>query len=62
MTIEQRIERIESNQIRVSEMIVGVLEGLQSLHGTMFALGLWMQTQTETLPGEELPAEPPKPN
>lgn len=62
LTLEQRVERLESNNVRVSEMIVGVLEAMQSLHGAMFALGLWMRTQTESLPGEEVPGEPPRPN
>lgn len=61
LTIEQRVERIESNQIRTAEMIVGVLDSLQSLHGAMFALGIWMQSQSEALPGER-PLDPPKPN
>lgn len=61
-TLEERVAALESSNLRVAEMIVGVLEGLQSLHRAMFALGLWMQTQTEALPGEDLPGEPARPN
>lgn len=54
-TLEQRLRALESGQMRLAEMMVGVLDAAHSLNGAVFALGLWMQTQTERLPGEQDP-------
>lgn len=43
LTLEQRVHALESGQMRLSEMIVGILDATRSLNEAVFALGIWMQ-------------------
>jgi len=57
-TIEERVYALENGQVTLVEMMACVLESTRSLNGAVFALGLWMQTQSEGLTGEPCPKPP----
>lgn len=52
LTLEQRVYALESNNIKLAETFVELFNSLRSLHGAVFALGVWMQQQTGDPPGE----------
>ncbi|MGH7605424.1 MAG: hypothetical protein ACRENK_15690 [Gemmatimonadaceae bacterium] len=61
MTDTERLDRIEASVLRVTDLVISLMDSIQSLHGAMCMLGAFIGTQAEMLPGE-LPIDLPKPN